>query len=106
MTKDQFKTSWSNGKKEYLVGRDNHCYYVKKVKRNGEVLCCLNSWGDQHDPKPKINTQTVKDYDIFSVDLICKPSEEDLHLVSTLNSNSVLQDPSVAKLDQLGKLAR
>ena len=50
LTKKEFLSTWSNSKKEYLVGYQRHCLYVERMEKDGKELCCLNSWGDKNDP--------------------------------------------------------
>ena len=73
VSKEEFRATWSDNTKEYLIGIDtdtgSHCLYVEKIEMNGELLACLNSWGKDDDPNPKKNTQTLDDDCIFAVEL-------------------------------------
>ena len=43
LTKKEFRSTWCNSNKEYLVGYQRHCLYVERVENVGEELHCLNS---------------------------------------------------------------
>jgi len=71
LEKLEFLSTWKLTKnKEYLVGRNKHCYYVEEIKEHGEKLSCLNSWGDENDPRPEISTRDLADGMIFAVSLL------------------------------------
>jgi len=105
MTKDWFRQTWRDSNKEYLVGHKGHCYYVEEVKNDGELLCCLNSWGKK-DPTPEKETKEIADDMLFSVQLFPEPTKEELKLAESIIQEGKIDSPEASTLTLLAKLSR
>ena len=56
--------------------------------------------------RPDVYTQTLKDNNIWSIELVVPLSEEDLRVAASITSKTSLYSPSLGEVEQLARLAR